>query len=268
MVKIFKLRSGKTVVVKKAKTQKKKNRVAKISTPLRNAIKKVVRGNLETKYVAEQNQLSGYLIPSVITPNVDYLTMLPKLPIQVGVASNNQREGDTVMPTSARISGHVWLSQSPSVAKVVYVKIYMLQPKTIKDQVLNAGLPNGLLMDGSDDPVSWAASAQDLQAFYPVCKENYTVMKIFNFKLTNNGGAPIGQAAGSFTNIGSDRYSFTHSWKPPTLKYALDADVYPTNHNPVFFPVIYSPGFNCGTDASLLNSVNMNWNLELYYKDA
>lgn len=243
-------------------------RVARVKKPLQNAIKRILNRQLDTKYVAEQVQLAGYTVPGDITPNVDYKTMLPKLPIQTGVATNNQREGDTVQPISARIAGHIWLAQSPSVAKVIYVKLFMVQPKTIKTQPLNANLPDGLLDDGGDDPVAWVNSGQDLQAYYPVNKENYTVLKCFTFKLTNNGGTPIGQATGASTNIGTDRYAFSYSWKPPKLKYALDADVYPSNHNPIFFPVVYSPGFNAATDASLLNSVCMNWQVSMSYKDA
>lgn len=234
-------------------------------------VNKILNGKLETKYVAEQVQLAGYTIPADITPSTDYHLMLPKVGLQTGAATNNQREGDVIEPLRARISGHVWLDQSPSVAKVVYVKIYMVQSKSIKKAALNPDLPDGLLDDGTDDPVRWVAANQDLQAFYPVNKENYTVMKCFTFKLTNNGGGPIGQAVGAFTNVGAgnDRKSFTYSWKPPTkLKYANDGDVYPTNHNPVFFSVIYSPGFNCATDASLVNSVKMNWNIDMTYKDA
>ena len=234
-------------------------------------VNKILNGKLETKYVAEQVQLAGYVIPADIVPASDYHVMLPKLALQTGAATNNQREGDTVEPLRARISGHVWLDQAPSVAKVVYVKIFMVQPKGIKYQPLNTNLPIGLLDDGTADPVQWSSIDQDLQAFYPVNKENYTVMRTFTFKLTNNGGAAIGQAVGAFTNVGAgnDRKSFTYSWKPPTkLKYAADADVYPQNHNPIFFSVIYSPGFNCATDASLTNSVKMNWNIEMSYKDA
>ena len=260
---------------KRPATKKPRARVARPSKPLQSAIKTVLNRQLETKYVAEQVQLSGYAIPADISPNIDFHTMLPKLPIQTGVATNNQREGDTVEPIKARISGHIWLDQSPSVAKVVYAKLFMVTPKAIKSNQTpvggtnpNAALPDGLLCDGTDDPVAWLSNAQDLQAFFPISKENYTVMKCKTFKFTNNGGAPVGQAVGSFTNIGSDRYSFTYSWKPPKLKYALDADVYPSNHNPVFFAVIYSPGFNCATDASLISCVKMNWNLDLFYKDA
>lgn len=270
-----KLRSGKTVVVKKARRTRKAKKTAKVTKPLQNAIKKVLYRQLETKYVAEQVQLSGYVIPADITPNIDFHTMLPKLSIQGATATNNQREGDTVMPIRARIAGHVWLDQSPAVAKIIYVKLYMVTPKAVKsNQTIgttnpNSNLPDGLLDDGTQDPVKWFATGQDLQSFYPVNKENYTVMKVFNFKFANNGGGPIGQAVGASTNTGcSDRYSFTHSWTPPKLKYALDADKYPTNHNPIFFAVIYSPGFNCGTDASLTGAVKMNWNLDMSYKDA
>ena len=261
-------RPGGKFYKKRPATKKPRSKPAKAA--LNVAIKKVLNRQLETKYVAEQVQLSGYAIPADITPATDYHLMLPQVVIQTATATNNTREGDYISPIRARIAGHIWLDQAPAVAKVIYVKLYMVQPKGNKDPALNANLPVGLLDAGAADPVQWVATKQDLQAFYPVNKENYTVMKCFTFKLTNNGGSPIGQAVGAFTNVGggNDRHTFSYSWKPPKLKYANDADNYPTNHNPIFFAVIYSPGFNCATDASLTSAVKMNWNIDMSYKDA
>lgn len=232
-------------------------------------VKSVLSRQLETKYVAQQNELVGYIIPGDIVPNVDYHPLLPPVVQQPAQATSNTREGDKIEPMSARISGHIWYDNVDNpVGNIVHVKLFFCQSKVLKDTARLNLLPSGLLENGTADPVDWLAAGQDLQAFYPVNKDQYTVLKTMTFKLAKNGGLPIGNQPGHDTNIGRDRYAFSYSWKPPTLKYALDASIYPSNHAPFFFAVAYSPGYNYATDASIANSVAMNWNLEMRFKDA
>jgi len=230
----------------------------------------VLNRALETKYIAEQVQLAGYAIPGGINPTVDFHYLLPTCNQQTGAATSNTREGDQIEPIRARVSGHIWYDNLDTVvANYVFVKLFFVTAKSLK-YLPNAStdLPNGLLENGSDDPIPWNAAGQDLNAFYPVNKENYTVLKTKTFKLVKNGGLPIGAQPGDMPNIGRDRYPFTFSWTPPKLKYALDAAKYPQNHAPIMFAVAYTPGYNYTTDASTVNQVKMNWNLEMYFKDA
>ena len=230
----------------------------------------MINNQLETKYVAQQVNLAGYTIPGHITPQNDFHYMLPPVVQATNVQSNNTREGDIIEPVRAKISGHLWYDNLDTVVgNIVFVKLFMVTAKAVK-YLPNAvtDLPAGLLEAGLPDPVSWTAAAQDLQAFFPVCKENYTVLKTKTFKFVKNGGLPIGNNEGDVANIGKDRYSFSFSWTPPKLKYALDADTYPQNHAPVFFAVAYSPGYNYDTDASLVGQIKMNWAMEMSYKDA
>jgi len=232
-------------------------------------IKSVLNRELETKYSADQVQLAGYVIQGGITPAADNHIMLPAVPFQTGAASSFVREGDSIKPIQARIAGHIWYDNLDTVVgNVVFVKLFFVVSKQIKDQSLLGNLPIGLLESGTADPVGWTASAQDLQAFYPVNKEQYTVMKTMTFKFVKNGGLPIGNQPGHDTNLNKDRYSFSYSWKPPTLKYATQAAVYPQNYAPIMFAVAYSPGYNYTTDASTVNQVKMNWQVSLSYKDA
>lgn len=234
-----------------------------------NLIKRVLNQNLETKYVAEQVQLAGFAVPGSINPPADYHILLPQVAQQTTVASSNTREGDVIEPIRASIKGHIWLDNiDPPVGNVIFVKLFFCMAKGIKNVPDLTGLPDGLLEAGTANPAQWTGAGQDLQAFYPICKENYTLLKTKTFVLVKNGGVPIGNQPGSATNLGRDRYTFSYSWKPPKLKYALDADTYPNNHAPIMFAVTYSPGYNTVTDASLVNHVKMNWNLEMFYKDA
>lgn len=239
---------------------------AKATTKL---IKRVLNKQLETKYVAQQVQLAGFTIPGHITPTADYHTLLPDLVQQTTVAASNTREGDKVEPMRAKVSGHIWYDNlDTTVGNVVFVKLFFVTPKNIKSASQVAGISDGLLESGTADPSSWTAARQDLQAFFPVCKENYTLLKTKTFKFVKNGGLPIGNQETHSTNIGKDRYSFSYSWKPPTLKYDTDASQQPSNHLPLMFCVAYSPGYNYDTDASLTGQVKMNWNIEMFYKDA
>ena len=246
------------------KTRKPRGKKATVAL-----VKQVLNRSLETKYVATQVQLAGFAIPGDITPSADYHFMLPAVSQQTTVATSNTREGDTIEPIRAKISGHIWYNNVDNpVGNIVFVKLFFCTNKSIKDSADLTSLPDGLLEDGSADPVRWVAAKQDLQAFYPVCKENYTVLKTKTFKFVKNGGLPVGNQPTHTTNIGQDRYAFSYSWTPPKLKYALDASTYPSNHAPFMFCVAYSPGYNYATDASLTGTVIMNWNLEMSYKDA
>lgn len=232
-------------------------------------IKRVLNGQLETKYVAQQINLAGYTISGSIQPSLDYHLILPAVAQQTTAATSNTREGDTIQPLRARISGHLWYDNlDTNVGNIVFVKLFFCTPKNIKSANAANVMNDGLLENGGVDPVQWTSAGQDLQAFYPVCKENYTLLKTKTFKFVKNGGLPIGNQPGHDTNIGKDRYSFSYSWKPPTLKYAADADQQPSNHLPVMFAVAYSPGYNYDTDASLVGQVKMNWNIEMSFKDA
>jgi len=197
--------------------------------------------------------------------------MLPSVNLQTTVASSNVREGDVIKPLRATIAGHIWYdNKDGATGNVVFVKLFFCTPKSIKAVGdLGGNLNNGLLESGAADPVPWVAATGGIQAFFPVCKENYTLLKTKTFQLVKNGGVPIGNAAGHMTNIGRDRYSFSYSWKPPTLKYQGDGDNFPTNHAPVMFAVAYSPGYNYATDPQLgVGLVKMNWQTSMSFKDA
>ena len=249
-----------------------RTRRSRPSKPLVATINRVINRKLETKYVATQVQLAGFTIPGQITPTADYHLMLPDVAQTAGQSTSNTRFGDKIEPTRAKISGHIWFdnlgSDDADPGAIVFVKLFFVTPKNIKSASQAAGISNGLLESGTADPSSWTAARQDLQAFFPVCKENYTLLKTKTFKLVKNGGLPIANTRPASTNIGKDRYSFSYAWKPPTLKYDTDADLQPTNHLPLMFCVAYSPGYNYTTDASLVGQVKMNWNIEMFYKDA
>lgn len=254
----------------KAKRASKSKRLNK--KPTVKLIKRVLNSQLETKYVAEQLHGidGGYPIPGSIDPTTNAHSCLPALALQGALATSNTREGDKIEPVRASVSGHIWYNNlDNNVGNIIYVKLFFMTIKDIKTfpKVLTDA-PDGMFENGAPDPVKWVANSQELQSYYPICKQNYTLLKTMTFKLVKNGGLPIGNQPGHDTNVGKDRYTFSYSWKPPALKYATTTDTYPTNHAPVMYAVAYSPGYNYTTDASLVNQVNMSWQVSMSYKDA
>jgi len=246
---------------RKAGGRKSKNRTVSL-------IKQVLNRSLETKYVAVQGQPQAML--GHINPPVDYHFMIPRLDQQTTVASSNVREGDTVKPIRASVQGHIWYDNlDVATGNIIFVKLFFLLPKALKNYNDFPGtLADGFLEAGTADPAQWTSANGALQAYYPICKENYTLMKTKTFKFTKNGGLPIGNAPGHDTNIGMDRVPFSFSWKPPTLKYAKDNDDLPSNYAPVMFAVAYSPGYDYDADANLAGQLKWSWQLSMSFKDA
>jgi len=256
-------RSAKTTTRRMARTSSKK--------VLTNTIKRVLNRQLETKYVAYQEHGidGGLVVPGNIVPTTDAHSLLPPLAQQTTAATSNTREGDKVEPTRATFNINLWLANDSVDVKTIFVKLYLLTVKSIKNfEEIGASAPDGMFENGAPDPVNWVANSQALQQYYPICKENYTLIKTKTFKFMKNYNIPIGGTANPNVTGTTDRHSFSFSWKPPVLKYAKDDELYPSNYAPVFYAVAYSPGYNVDTVGSLSSSVKMEWQVSLSYKDA
>lgn len=263
-------KASKTVARKRASTRRLPRKAA--TTRL---IKQVLNRKLETKYCADQISLGGSPVKSSCSPNLDAITIIPDVVFQGAAsgAASNLREGDEIEPIRATIRGHLWFNtadENQTAAKVVFVKMFILQSKQIKSEQFQAQMDGGWLENGTFNPVQWVASDQDLQAFYPVAKQNYTVLKTQTFKLVKNVGECIADVtAGNSPNTMADRKTFSYSWKPPKLKYADTNKTQPSNHYPFMVLVCYSPGQTIDlTNAELFQSVLYDFNREMYFKDA
>jgi len=236
-------------------------------------IKKVLNSQLESKYVAYQSP--QFKIVGNIVPTSAYYAITPPVSLQTTVASNNVREGNVIRPMSARIDVDIWFGNTDdSLTRVVFVKAFFVTAKSVKalpTTVVPNTLPLGLLENGSADPVQWVSSAQQLQNYYPVCKDNYTVLKTQVVKLCENQGNPVGGATAGdapFPDGRSDRKHISYTWKPPALKYDLDADTFAGNHAPMMFIVAYSPGFDFDATPALAGSVQCQYQTKMTFKDA
>lgn len=235
-------------------------------------IKQVLNRQLETKYVAQNIAPGGATVKGFCAPNVDALTIVPDVSFQTGAAQSNQREGDQIEPVRATIRGHLWwnpLAENQAASRIIFVKMFILQSKTIKASYAKGALDGGWLEDGTANPVQWLSPTLDFNAFYPVAKQNYRVLKTQTFKLVKNVGNCIADStAGNSPNIDVDRKTFSYSWKPPTLKYGDELKTQPNNHYPFMVLVAYAPGLDVESIAELKQSVLYDYHTEMYYKDA
>jgi len=236
-------------------------------------IKRVLNNQLETKYVAFQSP--QFKLVGSINPTVSYYAITPPVALQTTVASNNVREGNVIRPSKAKVDVDIWFGNTDdSLTRVVFVKAFFVTAKSVKSlptTVVPNTLPSGFLENGSADPVQWVSSAQQLQNYYPVCKDNYTVLKTQVIKLCENQGNPVGGATAGdapFPDGRSDRKHISFTWTPPALKYDLDADTFAGNHAPMMFLVAYSPGFDFDATPALSGSVQCQYQTSMWFKDA
>jgi len=270
----YKMRGGPKYRDPCAATKKRKYTKGKPKT-VAQVVKRVLNRQLETKYVSQNMGGTGLKVPSAIITNANAIVILPDVAIQTSTAQSNLREGDQIEPIKARVRGHIWFNPVPDdipnqeYTKILYVKMFIVQSKQIKFVGQVAQLDAGLLENGTADPVTWVSSALDFQAFYPVAKQNYTLLKTRTMKFVKNYGKTQGDiTSGVQPNIGMDRKTFSYSWKPPTLKYGDENKVQPTNHFPIMYLVAYSPGIDVGTTDWLNGALLYNFHREMYYKDA
>ena len=237
-------------------------------------IKKVLGRQIETKYVAS----SGTYAPKgSIVPNAMNILMLPPVYQQTTVGSTNVREGDYITPTRFNMSGFVRYNNAfgPNFpANSVYVKLFFVTPKDIKDSFLAPNLLPEFLENGSADPVNWTSGVySSLNSFLPVCKQLYTVLKTKTIKLVKNQGVPINNPASPSTTdtpnvaLNGDCIPWSVSLKVPKLKYVLDASFQPTNYCPLMFAVAYIPGVDFDFQG-LAGSLAVDYQSQMWFKDA
>jgi len=267
MVKVSMRKTGKKGFKPRGKSSTAK---AKVSAPLRKAIKAVAKSQLETKYVGEQvwnNQLvaAGASVPGNLN------RMLAQVAVGTG---DNQRIGDRIEPTRAttRWTVHFQNGVSNNFEDLQY-NLLVLQVKGAKTGGALANIPaNTLLRNGTGGNVDPAIGAFTQIQFieevnnFPVNTDQYTVLKHFKHRFAKGSydvtGVP-GANASTQCAIQSPCVTFTYSWKPPTLDYNNTVDTLPTNHYPVF---IHWVSVNDGGAYS--GNLYYGCRTDLFYKDA
>jgi len=281
----IKKKSGKTTVIKKAPRKK----VAKVSKPMRAAIERVVNGEIETKYVVE-NEGNGYgpfqvvnTLNSVFTAqgNMNNLqTFIP--PISSGPDSA-QLSGSKI--TNVRGATHfefelIPLSEGVDPTRNVVVVLYLLESKSAKSVQALKNLPQtDLLRKGQSSDNDWdnASGLRALQLLNePLGTAWRGTKKVFHF--TKNQGVVQGDNGSNQapnTLPGGNRKSYTHRWGREMLRYDESANgslfgVSPINYAPCWGVVAYYADGNSSVPATPTAGmgVNVSWRSEMYYKDA
>ena len=261
------------ISLKKGKSKlgkKKAGKKAKVSQPLRNAIKAVAKSQMETKYVGE-TIFANVLVPAGASVPGNLNRMLPTMAQGPG---DDQRVGDRVEPIRAttRWTVHFQNGISNNFEDLQY-NLLVLQVKGIKNGIALATLPANLLLrngqGGNVDPsIGTFTQPQFIESVnhYPVNTDQFTVLKHFKHRFAKGSydvtGVP-GANASTQCAIQPPCVTFSYTWKPPSLDYNAAVDILPTNHYPVF---IHWVSVNDGGAYS--GNLWYGCRTDLFYKDA
>jgi len=230
-------------------------------------VRSILNRNADTKFVAQP--LSGYqFITNLqsfvnfsgnITGTGEIYSLLPAVYQSTSNAGGSSvRIGDEITPTKLTVKltmGCPYQQQSAD----LNVHVYFLTSKTVKSAQNYTAVPITQLLDKGDG-TSTSFTGDVYESQLPVNNKLFTVLSHKVIRLTKPGGYNnTSQSPNS--NVmemvyPKDSYkTLTKTFKLPKLKYATDADYYPSNSFP--FMVI---GYTCADTA---NPSGSNANLQV-----
>lgn len=252
-------------------TKKRMTRLSKLK-PL---IKKVVRGQEETKYFSTQLALNQTLDGAIHTPGTDQLPLVPRI---VQGTGSSQRIGSKITPTKCRVDVCATFSQlnpgitptDPTInnANEIYVVMYILRSRRLKNwtdyratteyqRLLDNGdgtsNPFGSVVSGATTPF-WTTDTHYLQQ--PVEKSAFYQVKKKVVKLVRNQGSMQDGTTGAIPNLPSSAWKGSFTYKLPKLIYDDEPETgggvepYPMN-SCVFIAFGYALATNYG-DANIV----------------
>jgi len=263
-------KSGKKFVVVKKHNQK--NAPAKLSKPVKAAVKRLINAGGESKYCVSETRGSISTCPvDIITPTSWLLAM----PLIAQGVQNNERIGERINGVRGKTTMKFYFLPTITYSTDVYIKIFYGRPRAVSSYPQLAAATAGTLLEvGNQTTLDWQPiSAPSYPAVIldtmPVSRTNW-ILKTKTLRMTRNTGLANGSVAGTggspvphTTNPGEK--SFTWHWKhKPTIKYPDDIHNYPTNYCPVFAAVAWN------ADGSTITSGDIVWTYrsEVYYKDS
>jgi len=238
-------------------------------------VNQIVKRKEETKLVidAPKNFNSGNTLEtwtqftSGITSTSELYSLLPP----VGVGTNDyQRVGNVIQPTSLVNKIKVCMVGRSVPSCSVYVDLFFLTSKTIKDYHLNASILTDKLMnvgDGTNAPYDGTS----FTAMYPINKSLYNVIKWKRIKLQKSDKNPnqlwtSGEEPSSSTSYYSTEFSVKIPC-PKKLLYRDSTQAWPTNFYPFMCAGFHATDQN-GDTALLSAALRIQAQSHLYYKDA
>lgn len=246
----------------------KDKKVAKLSAPVKNAVRAVAQRavHVETKQVCSTlENLVGH--NSTIYVGDQY----PVIP-QVSVGELDfQRTGMKINPTGLYISGRLAMAGGiQGNNKAIYARVLVISQKNIKDSTqLSSWSPSNLLRanDSSTGANNLAFDGTTRNALYPINEELFTVHYKKDIKLTPSIDTGSGDRSVEMNDRTSARFGCKVSL-PKTLEYNSGSAVYPVNSAP-FLAIGY---YYC--DGTAPDGVSGPFRLTstvvstMYYKDA
>jgi len=277
---------------KKAKPKSKAP--AKLSAPVTAAVKQIVRGDLENKYLtlfpgyvnaispglAWAAQGTGILQVPAVRNSALGINIVPLLPPLSQGVQQNQRIGDKVRPVSLKVDFTVSFDGRNVNSNVLACRLMCLKDKsikTIKDLIFSATQPgtpvDQQLMDYGNG-VNGGYNGLPYDQHWRINTERYSVISDLKFELRKSFGQTP-HATNSVPYAGSLQFTdstMTRQFSvtvptPQTLLYSNDLDLYPTNFAP-FWCIGFSQPDGDGTVDYLANAIMVNYTTHFVYEDA
>lgn len=254
--------------LRKRAARKPRRSTKKVSARFAKKVRKVIKAESETKYVAENLVVDGYVIDNIQGQSSQrrLISLLPA--ISQGTARNN-RIGNKIQPIkmtcTAQYYFHTDPYTSPSdisgvtvgppnqtnrsvIASGIYeVRQVCVQPKFSKssqDWLLNNGSDiHGKLLDSGTGTLVPANSADPQNLNYPIFKDEFTPTKgNKKFMLAKNNGMVFGSTDYPLADM---RAQNTIHWsvKCPKVFHYDQASAGPTPLGPSFYPTNFNPLF-------------------------
>jgi len=234
---------------------------------MRKIAAEVINKKSETKYVAQSLDVGGIVNSSLTTP-AGLFPMIPTL--QCGTESF-QRVGARIENLRIKTTFTIWLDNNGNQAQNnnVFVRLYFLRSKKVKNWNQVNLLPAGTLLDQGDGTTTdWNNPALSVNyAQMPVSNENW-IGRHKTVRLIKNTGQPNG-VNGTPNTDGRPSATVVHytNRKAPVSYENLIANpglAYPTNFCPLFGFVAWSSEFGSLIRTDQIQIVVRN---EMYFKD-
>jgi len=246
---------------------------------MKTAVMKLIKGNEETKYRAEDLVIPGSVLPSLgtfqqfssgITGTGELYACLPRL--TQGTDDFN-RIGNSVVPVSCHVDAILNCTTSNNNQSVdVWAHVFVLQATAVKSLDNLSAVPiTQLLEDGAGGYI--AADGTTNMTQYPV---NRTAFKVLHHKRIrlykpfgqqNNRAAPsAGGTDGTIAACTGNKRVRLNIPLPKKLKYDIASQSYPVNSAP-FFCVAWEYNDASG-DSAPITSIYVQARTHLRYKDA
>lgn len=284
-------------LVRRKRPARKAKQVAKLSSPMKKAIVKVIHAQSEDKYVAIAPGFGGgrvnpgapwsgtagsamFSTPNILN-NVGLSTIYPCLPgVDQGV-NLFTRLGNRVTPKSLRVVFSITVNPAVACSEDLVCRLLCLSDKSIKDTTALVSSPtqpgtpieSELLNNGDGSFVGFAGKPRDTQM--RINRNRYTVHHDRLIKITKGEGDlsySLNSYSGTqtFVSTGQSHQFSVRIPLPKTLQYAQDNFIYPTNAAPFWCMGVTQPSGDgtSGQVIALNNHVLVNYTSHFDFEDA